>query len=126
MGALPLGDGVGTMFKKSFVGTLELNLEKWQQAGKGIVNKKRGLSKGPEVRKCIRHVHSHKWFCKLVVSLSKIREEPGTEGRVRPRSILYRVCDLILKGRVQSHFGSESILAHSMAEGRLEGGTGGT
>lgn len=30
------------------------------QVGKGIVGKKKGLSKGPKVRKCTRHVPSHK------------------------------------------------------------------
>lgn len=59
------------------------------QIGKGIVGKKKGLSKGPKVRKGTRHVPSHKWFCTTGCDLSESREEPGElAGDIRPRSTL--------------------------------------
>lgn len=48
------GKRAGIVFKKDFVGTST------HQVGKGIVGKKKGLSKGPKVRKCTSHVPSHK------------------------------------------------------------------
>lgn len=122
----PRGDILGMVF----LGSLELSLERWNQHSPG---KKRALLaeefkqrfRGEEIYQAcaISKMVLRCWLSAAAKSVKSLKRWAGPDPVAS--GTMLRVCGFLLKGWVQSYFVLESILTHSMEEGRLECGMGG-
>lgn len=123
----PCRDGLGMVLQTVFLGSLELSLESWNQHSPGkkgplLAEEFKQRFRGEEIYQAcaISKMVLHCWLSAAAKSVKSLKRWAGPD--LAASGTVLRVCGFLLKGWVRSYFVLESILTHSMEEGRLERG----